>query len=357
MQTFNKVDLQKKVLLVSHEMTYTGAPRSLLNIAHMLKRAGYMVDVWTIKDGIFSQEFKKEDIDVCVIDSKIKNLKLNLTQYQFVILNTFFSAHLVTDFQKVTKTFLYIREAQNIFQIAHDCQLDVNDICMADNVICVSEYAEKFISAYCMPKKLHVLHNFVNDVYRNDWNIVRDGKIHYLLSGTYEKRKGFDIAIKAFLNMPENLKKITCLHIVGRKPEWAREYWEKLELMYDDRIIDHGEIADENKRYALYRKMNVFVIASRDESCSLVALEGAMLGKALIMSENVGAQYLDKKKAWVYETEDIGGLCRKMCELTSRKKLILNGIQMRQAYKKTSTEKIYKINFFKLITEEEKNGT
>ena len=36
----------KKALLVSHEMSYTGAPRSLLQMAGILKENGYCVSVW-----------------------------------------------------------------------------------------------------------------------------------------------------------------------------------------------------------------------------------------------------------------------------------------------------------------------
>ena len=51
---------KQKILLVSHEMTYTGAPRSLLNIAKILKKSGTEVDVWTLKKGDFQREFEKE---------------------------------------------------------------------------------------------------------------------------------------------------------------------------------------------------------------------------------------------------------------------------------------------------------
>ncbi|WP_139025413.1 glycosyltransferase family 4 protein [Acetonema longum] len=43
--------------------------------------------------------------------------------------------------------------------------------------------------------------------------------------------------------------------------------------------------------------MDAFVIVSRDESCSLVALEWAMMGTPLIVSGNVGAD-----NGWVVET-------------------------------------------------------
>lgn len=339
--------LLKQVLLVSNEMTCTGAPRSLLNIANMICKLGGTVTVWTLAAGEFSIQFEQAGFRVEMIPVQIE--KEGLKNFDLVILNTFFTAHLSKTFQQLTRTILYIREAQNIPNLARDCGLNVRDISAADEVICVSEYAEQFIKTCCMPKKLNVLHNFVMDEYTGQLNLVRDNKVHFIISGTYEERKGHDIVIAAFLNMPDELKKITVLHIAGQKPEWSRSFWKGLKLQYDDRIIDHGYITDPEERVNLYRQMNVFVIASRDESCSLVALEGAMLGKALIMSENVGAGYLDKDKSGIYPTVDANALCRKMSELTSRKELLLRGLKMRRMYEKTSTEKRFLKEFRKII--------
>lgn len=244
--------------------------------------------------------------------------------------------------QKYIRTILYLREAQNIPDIARDCGLDEENIRKAREIICVSEYAEKFIKQKYNPQNIKVVHNFIEDCYDGKLNIVRNNIVNFIVSGTFEYRKGYDIVLEAFNSIPDELKSKMQLHVVGRKPEWAREYWKLLQKKYNYRIIDHGEIKDREELMRLYKQMNVFVIASRDESCSLVALEGAMLGKALIMSENVGAQYLDAKKKGIYKTEDAGELCRRMCELTSRRELLIRGIEMRKCYKKTSTAKIYK---------------
>ncbi len=341
----------RKVLLVSHEMTYTGAPRSLLNMARLLKEVGMSVNVWTFEDGVFQIEFEKEKIAVDIFPQNVDDEVIK--EFDLIVLNTFFTAHLVERFQKLTRTILYIREAQNIPVLVKDCKLNEQHIKNANEAICVSEYAESFIREYCMPHKLTVLHNFVKDNYHyTDLNFVKGGKIHFLLSGTYEERKGYDIAIAAFIRMPDKLKKITRLHIMGPRPEWSRYFRDILRAEYDGRIIEHGEIADEKQRLAFYRQMNVFLIPSRDEACSLVALEGAMLGKTLIMSENVGAQYLDRKRKSIYPTEDVGVLCRKMCESTSRKILLLRGLEMRKAYKCTSTEKIYREKFREIMAYE-----
>ena len=331
----------KRILLVSHELTYSGAPRSLLNMAVLLKNQGCYVEIWSLMDGDFSKEISKENIRLRLIDD-LKTINYDeVRKFHVVILNTFFTAHLVQKMQRSVRTILYIREAQNIPELANVCNQDEGNIRRANEIICVSEYAQEFIKNRYSPKNIRVIHNFVNDVYDGSLNIVKNNTIHFIISGTCEYRKGYDMVLEAFNHMPKELQSKTRLHLVGRKPEWARKYWELLQKKYNYRIIDHGEIKDRAELMRLYKQMNVFVIASRDESCSLVALEGAMLGKALIMSENVGAQYLDEKRKGIYKTEDAGELCRKMCELTSRRELLIRGIEMRKSYKRTSTAKIY----------------
>ena len=54
----------KKVLLISHEMSYTGAPRSLLNMAKVLQKEKIKVSVWSLETGEFEREFAKEKIEV-----------------------------------------------------------------------------------------------------------------------------------------------------------------------------------------------------------------------------------------------------------------------------------------------------
>lgn len=51
------------------------------------------------------------------------------------------------------------------------------------------------------------------------------------------------------------------------------------------------------------------VVPSRDESCSLVALEGAMMSKPLILTENIGAKYiLDENSGWLVKTGSVDSL-------------------------------------------------
>lgn len=343
--------LYKRIVLVSHEMTYTGSPRSLYNMASVLKNNGLYVELLTLKDGPFRAEFEKLGIKTTIIDKPIKCYHDLIVSFDLAILNTIFTLNLLDDFQPYLRTVLFIREGKNISSIISNCALDENALLKAKEIWTVSEYSKKTICELCHPSKIIVLHNFVDDIHKRSFNFVRNETIHYLISGTIEYRKGIDLVIDAFLRMPDFLKKKSYLHIVGDKPDWARNYWESLEQICDDHILYHGLITDDSKLYDLYKSMNVFVIPSRDEACSLVALEGAMLGKAIIFSESVGAQYLDSGGFSIVKSDDVEALSRKMCEFTSRRILLIQGMKMKCGYYKTSTRKRYTVKLMKLLSE------
>jgi len=350
----------KKVLLVSHEMSYTGAPRSLLQMAGILKEGGYCVSVWTLRQGVFAEEFQKLDITVKAIvfpDAASEKLAQELKEFQIVIANTIFTASFARYAQKFTKTILYIREAQNIPRLAESCFLDESDILDVIHVVCVSEYAEEFIRNRYHREKITVLHNFVDDVFiENDRHKKRlkkrkqAGEIHFFVAGTLEPRKGQDVAIKAFRQIAgKNKNKQSYLHFAGAMPEWAADYQRSLNLGSDKRIIYHGEIRDRKELLKLYEKMDVILVPSIDESCSLVTLEAAMMKKAVILTENTGAKYLVDPSC-IVPTGNSEQMAEKMYEYICKpKKMKEDGEENRKRYLEGSTGKHYRKAFLEYI--------
>ena len=344
-----------RILLCSHEMTYTGAPRSLLNMAIVLKRLKHQVVVWSLEEGKFTKEFVHNGIDVKDVGSKWSAEEIR--KYDIVIANTIFCIRFAEFAQKYANTVLFLREAHNIPELL--AVLGVERECLEniENVACVSEYAEKFIRKnYCL-KRIYILHNFVKDNYQKQLNIVKRKTIHFAVIGTVEPRKQQGIVIQAFEEMPLEVRKRCILHLIGKCPEWSRDYWSGFPVLVE-RILYHGEIDDEKERFKLYKKMNVFIVASRDEACSLVALEGAMLGKALILSDHVGAGYLSRDKKYIYDVDDVGQLTRQMSHLVSRRELLMEGIKMRKSYKMMASVDNYRkelIDFLEWIEYKNKN--
>lgn len=298
-------------------------------MALTLKR-NYCVTVWSLKKGNFENEFLRNGIEVINIGDKwnIKEIK----RFDIVIANTIFCIQFAQIAQRYVNSVLFLREAHNIPELLNLIGEKKETLETILNIACISEYAQKFINQYYHIKNIYVLHNYVEDNYQYRLNYVKDNIIHFAVIGTVEMRKQQREVIQAFTAMPSELKKKSLLHIIGKCPEWSIGYWSSFPILAE-RVLYHGEIKDECERIKLYKRMNVFIVASTDEACSLVALEGAMLGKAIILSDHVGAEYLSRDKKYIYNVQDTLQLTRKMCQLTSRKELLREGIKMRRSYR------------------------
>lgn len=350
----------KKILLVSHEMSYTGAPRSLFQIAKILKENAYCVSVWTLKEGKFAEEFRELDIEVRYIEfpgAASERLAQEIKEFQIVIANTIFSASFATYAQKFTKTILYIREAQNIPKLIETCLLDERDIRSVSNIVCVSEYAEEFIRSRYRLDPISVIHNYVEDEFKERIHPPKvlkkkkqKKKIHFCVLGTIEPRKGQDIAISAFIQLfSQNQQRKGYLHLAGAMPEWAADYQRNLRIDSEKGIIYHGEIQDRAELLKLYKKMDVILIPSIDEACSLVTLEAAMMEKAIILTENTGAKYLVDSSC-IVSANNSEKLAEKMYEYFCQpKKIKEDGRENRKRYLEKATREHYKKDFLKYL--------
>ena len=340
----------KKILLVSHEMSYTGAPASLLKIAKLLKKDDFEVEVWSLKDGNFNREFRREGMEVKVIDfpqNVSEALSKKIESFDIVIANTVFCAAFAQYAQQFSNTILYIREAGNTAQLIRDCGLEERNLTKAAHIVCVSEYARQCLEKEYGRQDIAVIPNFVEDEYiegRRKKSEKKRETVDFLVSGTLEPRKGQDIAVNAYRLLEQKERERCRLHIVGRTPEWAIEYQNKLRLK-EDGIVYHGEIRDRKELLSLYSSMDAILVPSWDESCSLVALEACMLGKAVFLTENTGAKYLVDTSC-IVKTGDSRILKEKMVDAINNPQWLQEmGAYNRKTYLENASEELYRKKF------------
>ena len=337
-----------RILLLSHEMTYTGAPNSLLNVARVLRRHGHSVDVYTLQNGSFSTVFKRYRFKVKTFDffdaGKFK-------RYDIAVCNTVFCGEAALKLQNVLPTILYIREAENLPEIMDKNNIDESCIRNAENMICVSEYAARFIEKTYSPKNIRILHNFLIRPFFGTARVNKiHSKIHFLIAATVEPRKGTAVAIEAFKLLPKSLQEQAVLDIYGRTPEWSKEYWQPLFAKKYNGIEYHGEL--KKGKAKMYKKANVVLVPSFDESCSLTALEGAMYARPLIVTENVGAKYLIDGSGFVVKTGSAESLSKAMSFFIEHKsELETAGYSSYLSFKKHSDVKKYYNDLEKIFQE------
>ena len=359
-----------KILLVSHEMTYTGAPRSLLEMGRLLRDCGFSVDVWTLKSGEFEEEFRKQGMEAKKIsfpEDASEALSEQLAGYGLAIANTIFCAAFAGYAQRFTRTVLYIREAGNIPELIQNCDLEEADFLNVTHKVCVSEYARDCIVKQYGSIPVTVIPNFVPDEFvktekaSKHFHRVWDGQthkneaLHFLVSGTLEPRKGQDVAIGAYRLLDREEKKQIRLHLVGPAPEWASSYQKELELEQEG-VIYHGEIHDRKELLSLYSSMDAVLVPSRDESCSLVALEACMLGKPVFLTENTGAKYFADPSC-IVKTGDCAALKEKLSEAVRNPMWLQKmGKDNRTAYLEKASEAVYRKNILTYLKQLKKEN-
>lgn len=131
----------------------------------------------------------------------------------------------------------------------------------------------------------------------------------------FRKLKGIDILIKA---IPEVIKSVPELkvYIAGS----GEEEKELKNLVNDLRLESHvkfmGFIADEREKYKYYKACKIVVVPSRWDNEPFATLDGAALGKPIIVSDACNSSIVeDGKTGFVFKSEDVKDLSSKIVRL------------------------------------------
>lgn len=304
-----------KILFVTPELTYTGTPRSLLRMCKVAVALGYHPVVWSAKYGPFIEEYNANSIKVEIVPEPMlqkKEILQKLQSFDMAVCNTIVTDKYATVCSKYLPTVWYIREATNIPDFCRNNPNRLYALKHSLGLCCVSDYAAAAIRQFT-DNEVRVIHNSVED--EKDMAIPHvpgsGEKIRFVQFGTMEYRKGYDVLVAAYKALPQNYKEQAELYFAGGFINSGTPYcsWLFSEMSHEEGIHYLGVVAGEENKIRSLSSMDVIVVASRDESCSLVALEGAMLSRPLIVTENVGAKYMvNSENGVVVKTGDAESL-------------------------------------------------
>ena len=355
LEEYKRKDHRKRILLFSHEFTYTGAPHSLLRICKVLN-PNYYVEVWGPASGEFEKEFENLGVKVCIVPyeiCRIENVKKAIKSFDFCIVNTVISNRFYDVASQLIPTAWYIREATNIPDICRGNKNREFSLRRSRDLYCVSEYARDFI-AQNYNRRVKVIRNCMEDYADRAKKKTDHSVVNFLQIGTITLRKGFVEYVNAFRSLPKELQSRAHLYFAGRLIPGRSNYWQPLldSITGDENITYLGEIKGQEEKIRLFNNIDVFVVASYDESCSLVVLEGAMLSKPLIVTENVGAKYMVDGNGFIVKTKDINSLAEAMRYFIQNSDQIdAMGEISRKAYETMASMEIYDKNISSLAKE------
>ena len=312
-----------KAVLIFHELTYTGAPYALLKVAEILKNKGWEVFVISPSDSGLAKSFKLSHIP-CLIIPHLKNLNISFYAQafkgvDFALCNTVLLTKLASKLQNILPTLLYIHEAEEGIRslITQKYSTErINDLRHICQIACVSPFAKDFYAPYS--KNISLIHNSV--IVQSSFAPQKHKNLRFAYVGPLQdSRKNVSLLVKSFHKLGEEHSDIE-LHLIGRDDTPLGEKLKKEKNIKN--IIFHGVVTGK-KKDKLFDEMDVFVIPSHIESCSLVALEAAAHSKAVILTENVGAKYMFKhgESALICKVDDEKSLYECMKKLYKDKQL------------------------------------
>lgn len=125
--------MPKKALLVSHQLDFSGAPIALLQLAKVLKKIGWEVDLYSLLgEGELSDQFKEIGVNV----TTEKFLEIHFQPYQLVVFNTVVSTQSIPNLKPINaKWILWIHESPYLAGFAWSPLVNMSKIHSIDLLI------------------------------------------------------------------------------------------------------------------------------------------------------------------------------------------------------------------------------
>ncbi len=338
-----------RILLITPDCSFTGAPLVLLKVARILKKHGYTPAVLSLTDGPLKETFIQENIPFTLLDN-ISILPEELLSalcrpFDACICNTILTHAEALHLQNILPTLLYIHEAKNLYDhIQMDPDIKTS-LAHVKKILTPSEYSAQFITEFTN-SEINICHNSADDSYKETKRQAQS-PVKFTIIGAMSLRKGIDVCCAAFSKLPENTAE---LHVIGNITESATPTYEQYKN--HPNIFWHPAISDQKQKFETFREMDVFLVPSRDDCNPLVAIEAAMLGKPLIISSNVGTAYLinEGNNGFITRTGNIDDLADKMLRIIrNADKIPEMGTLSRKLFLQTSTNEVYEQNFMNTI--------
>ncbi|WP_320203893.1 glycosyltransferase [Agrobacterium rosae] len=274
----------RDVLILSHDLSGSGAPKVAYDLAAMFRRSECNVVVISPTDGYYREKLSEEGFAV-IIDPLITSAHpasmAVLQGFDLVIANTIVTWQAAQDLSKNTDVILYAHETELVRHLAAQEIEFVPALRNLKAIWCGSEKSANYLRDFGLEPK--IIEYGVDDLSKSP-SIKR---ISVGMLGSYEARKAQDLAVLGFASIEEDVREMAKLDIFGRVLDQA--YFDEVNRLAAPyaNIFLHGELD-----YKMYLEqltdLDIVIVCSRDDTLPLVSLDALALGKPLICSRTTG---------------------------------------------------------------------
>lgn len=354
-EEIKKIKEQKKVvLLLSHEMSLTGAPRALLNLAIILKKIGIEPVFATLFPGDLEVEVKRAGIKSKLLMMQSMNqdsafsaeIKSYISSFDIILFNTIVALPLVENIKSLTlPKICWIHDGSYGFSCCPSSSRFASLYPLFDKIFVVGDYAKKIACSYGEKNiEMDILNYGIDDTRSEVHEQLGQDCVTMILAGTIEKRKGQDTLLDCLpLLSPEIIKQIK-IYIIGGTIDTSIYYKLKnskfncLELLG---IMPHKQVMK------LFTKMDILLCPSLDDPMPIVCTEAMMLSKPIIVSDHTGtASFIHEgKNGYIVQAGDPKSLAEAITKAVEAKsELPSMGKRARKVFEDNFTNETFENN-------------
>lgn len=311
---------QPKVLLITHELSISGAPIALLNLALALKEEDYLPIIASPAKGPLRDLIVSNNISVAYIPMLLESdFALSIAScFSLIIANTILTLPIVQQLSGIEIPVLWWIHECNLAYLTHFSPHMRLTLGHNTHVFCVGEYAGKLFSKYTGLSDYSNLFYYLpaaeNTPNYSSLFIPQASKKKLLISiGAIVPRKGYKILVSALNMLRSNVLEDMFFVFVGSNEDKTEFLFLKNFLLQHPNSIYYSSLARKEIQ-ELFCQADILVCSSTDDPLPTVVAEALQSSTIVICSEYTGyKEILPKANAgFIYENNDPIKLCEKI---------------------------------------------
>lgn len=349
------VKKQRKVaLLVSHEMSLTGAPRALLNLAVTLKSLGVEPVFAMLIPGELEEEVRRAGLRCRLLmmqgmsgdpDFAAKVSKF-VSLFDLILFNTIVALPLVENIRTLAlPKVCWIHDGSYGFGCCPASPRFAALYPLYDKIFVVGDYAKQIALSYSDRNvEMENLYYGIGDLHHKSCGQTEHTEVRMIIAGTVDKRKGQDVLLDSLsLLAPEILRQLK-IFVIGKAVDseisnrLRQNAYGSVEMLG---AIPHEQVLD------YFMQMDILVCPSIDDPMPIVCTEALMLSKPVIVSDHTGTASLIKEgnNGYVIKAGDAQSLADAILKsVKAKSELPSMGKRARLVYEKYFTNEVFERN-------------
>jgi glycosyltransferase involved in cell wall biosynthesis/SAM-dependent methyltransferase len=342
----------KDFILFSHDLSASGAPRCLHEAAKVLLESGHYVLVMSPEDGPFRRRFIEIGADVIVDPLMLSGHEtvLNLAKnFDIAICNTITCWPLPRQLAPHLPVYLHCHETELIRHLRDNVPGFRDGLAAATAIWAEGPLSAANMKEYCGLDAISIEQGVdeLPEVTSEGHDEFED-QVVIALIGSYEPRKGQNLAVTGFKMLPREIQAKCRLVLAGRTldPNFRSAMEESAD--HNPRIIFHNEL-DQLQVARLIRRADIVLVPSLDDAGPTTAIDALGANKILVTSNSTGvSHYLgDGESGFILRHNTAEEICTTLCRvLENRSRWHEIGATARTVYEAHFTRNRFKRQLF-----------